>query len=417
MKVKDFKILFESLKEYLRDLSKDVSSLTFRNLKDFFNRRKILFLTIFIFFTVVVVAVVNYKSTKNVLLRDLEVAISENKPGKIYKRIRLNGEKISKEDLKPLSEYYVENQDRVNELIKGLKNNGESGYFTLINEKILFFDNYHLEISPVSVKINANFDETKIFLNNKEISSTKIDKNLIPGKYILRGELETLYGIVEEEKEVYIMEDSEIKLDIPAINITLTSNFEDASVFINNENINKKVKDIKNFGPIPLEKDISIYLQKELPWGTVKSEEVKIGNLPSININVNIVNDKLISDINEATKDFYESVFNALNKSDYNLIVNAEVDANYKIYTSIKRESLFFKNNYELNNLQTEIKNSEFYFEDGVYKGKIVIKLSYNISKKILPFIDKDVEEMFLTNMEYESGSWIVNDVQKFNLE
>lgn len=413
----DFKNLFESLKEYLRDLLKDINSLTFKNLKDFLYRRKILFLTIIIFFTLVVVAIGNYKSSKNSLLRNLEVAMSENKPEKIYKKIRLNGEKISKEDLKPLSEYYVENQDRVSELIKSLKNQGESGYFTLINEKVLFFDNYHLEISPVSVQIEANFDETKVFLNKKEISPTKIDKNLIPGKYILRGELETLYGIVEEEKEVYIMEDSEVKLDIPAINITLTSNFEDAAVFINNENINKKVKDIKNFGPIPLEKDISIYLQKELPWGTVKSEEVKIGNLPSININVNIVNDKLISDINEATKDFYESVFNALNKSDYNLIVNAEEDANYKIYTSIKRESLFLKNNYELNNLQTEIKNSEFSFEDGVYKGKIVIKLSYNISKKILPFIDKDVEEMFLTNMEYESGSWIVNDVQKFNLE
>ena len=343
--------------------------------------------------------------------------MKENKPGKIYKKIRLNGEKISKEDLKPLSEYYSENQEKVNQIIKQLRSNNKGGYFTLINEKKLFFDNYHLEITPVSLEIETNFNETKLFLNNKEVLSTKIDKKLIPGKYVLRGELETLYGIVEEEKEVYIMEDLDYKLDIPATNITLTSNFEDASVFINNEDINKKVKDIQNFGPIPLEKDIRIYLQKELPWGTVKSEEVKVGNLPNININVDIVNDKLISDINEATKEFYESVFNALNKSDYNLIVNAEDDANYKIYTSIKRESLFLKNNYELNDLQTEVKNSEFYFEDGVYKGKIVIKLSYNISKKILPFLDKNVEEMFLTNMEYKDGNWIVNDVQKFNLE
>lgn len=415
--MKDFKNLFESLKEYLKGLLKDINNLNFRNLKDFLYRRKILFLTIIIVFAVGIVAMSNYKSSKNVLLRNLEVAMSENKPEKIYKKIRLNGEKISKEDLKPLSEYYYENKERVKGLIKGLKNQGESGYFTLINEKLLFFDNYHLEISPVSVKINTNFDETKIFLNNKEISSTKIDKNLIPGKYVLRGELETLYGIVEEEKEVYIMEDLEYKLDIPAINITLTSNFEDASVFINNEDINKKVKDIQNFGPIPLEKNIIIYLQKELPWGIVKSEEVKLGSLPNININVDIVNDKLISDIDKVTKEFYESVFNALNKSDYNLIVNSVEDAKEKIYTSIKRESLFLKNNYELNNLYTEIKNSEFYFEDGVYKGKVVIKLSYNISKKILSFIDKNVEEMFLTEIKYENGSWIVNDVQKFNLE
>ncbi|MBD7913797.1 hypothetical protein H9660_01405 [Clostridium sp. Sa3CUN1] len=415
--MKDLKNFFESSKEYLKDLLEDINNLTFRNFKDFFNRRKALFLIVFIFLTVVLVSIGNHKSSKSTLLKDLEISMKENKPGKIYKKIRLNGEKISKEDLKPLSEYYSENQEKVNQIIKQLRSNNKGGYFTLINEKKLFFDNYHLEITPVSLEIETNFNETKLFLNNKEVLSTKIDKKLIPGKYVLRGELETLYGIVEEEKEVYIMEDLDYKLDIPATNITLTSNFEDASVFINNEDINKKVKDIQNFGPIPLEKDIRIYLQKELPWGTVKSEEVKVGNLPNININVDIVNDKLISDINEATKEFYESVFNALNKSDYNLIVNAEDDANYKIYTSIKRESLFLKNNYELNDLQTEVKNSEFYFEDGVYKGKIVIKLSYNISKKILPFLDKNVEEMFLTNMEYKDGNWIVNDVQKFNLE
>ena len=67
--------------------------------------------------------------------------------------------------------------------------------------------------------------------------------------------------------------------------------------------------------------------------------------------------------------------------------------------------------------MKTEIKSSEFFYENGVYKGNIVVNLNYHISKKLIPFIDKNVEEMFLTSMEYNDGNWEVIDVQKFNLE
>lgn len=412
-----FKIFIEAFRKYLKVLSKDISNLTFNNLKDFLINRKILFISILIFFTIVGFGVGNYKSSKNILLKNLEIAMKENRPSKIYRKIKVDGNRITKGELKPLVEYYSENQQQVIGIIKELKNNGRSGYFTLVNKKILFFDNYHIEIEPVAVKINTNFEKTKVLINGKEIAATNIKRNLIPGKYLIRGELLTSYGLVEEEKEVYIMENLEYNLNMPAINISLNSNFNDADVFINDENINKKVKDIQNFGPIPLNKNIKIQLVKEFPWGLLKSEKVKIENLPNINININMVNDRLIDDVNKSTESFYSSVFNALNKSDYTLIENSREEAKNKIYDSIKRESLFLKNNYELNDLHTEMKSSEFYFEDGVYRGKIVINLSYNISKKILPFIDKNVEEMFLTNIEYENGNWIINDVQKFNLE
>ena len=54
---------------------------------------------------------------------------------------------------------------------------------------------------------------------------------------------------------------------------------------------------------------------------------------------------------------------------------------------------------------------------DAIKDRNIVINLNYNISKKILPFIKQDVEEMFLTQMEFENNEWIIVDVQKFTLE
>lgn len=55
------------------------------------------------------------------------------------------------------------------------------------NDKILFFNNYKIQIEPVSIKINTNFDDAKIYVDNGVIDATKIKRGLIPGKYIIRG--------------------------------------------------------------------------------------------------------------------------------------------------------------------------------------------------------------------------------------
>ena len=158
-------------------------------------------------------------------------------------------------------------------------------------------------------------------------------------------------------------------------------------------------------------------MEREFPWGVLKSEKVNVGGLPNINIDINMVNDKLLTEIDSCTNIFYSSVFDALNLNDYSLIKNADEDAKNKIYDSVKRESLFLKNNYELTELNTEVRSSEFYYENKTYKANIVINLDYSVSKKLIPFIKDNVNEMFLTQMEYVDGKWEITNVQKFNLE
>lgn len=411
------KEVLKYLREYFNLLKEDISGVKLSTLKEFLIKRKFLLIGVLLLFTLIGFSVGSYKSSKNIILKNLEIALKDNRPGKIYREVKFQNKRISKSDFEPLAEYYSENPSRVSNIIKDLKNNGESGYFTLVNKKILFFDNYHIEISPVAIKINTNFDNAEVYINDKEITDTNLITNLIPGKYLIKGKLNTLYGLVEAEKELYIVENIEYSLNMPALNINLTSNFEDADVFINDEKINKKVKDIKKYGPIPLNKEINIQLQKEFPWGVIKSDKVQVSSLPNINIDINMVNEKLINDVNKSTDIFYSSVFNALNSSDSSLILNSKEDTRSKIYDSIIRESLFLKNNYELNDLKTELKSSEFYYENGTYKGNVVINLNYNVKKKLLPFLKNNVEEMFLTHIEYEDNNWIINDVQKFSID
>ena len=333
------------MKEYFKELYNEIRGLSFNELKNFIFKRRLFLISVLIIFILIGFSFGSYKSSKNIVLKNLQIALKEDKPEKIYKKIRVDGKKIKKEDLKPLTEYYSENKNQAINIAKDLKTKDNSGFFKLVNKKILFIDNYTIEIEPIAVKVNTNFENAKVYINSNEIAATNIKRGLIPGKYSIRGELETKYGLVSEEKEVFIMENKEIDLDIQAINISLTSNFNDADVIINDKEINKKVEELKNYGPIPLGQDIEIQLKRDFPWGTVLSEKVKVGDVPNINININMANDKLIEDIEATINNFYSSTFNALNNGDFKLIENSKEDAKSKIYDSIKRESLFLKNN------------------------------------------------------------------------
>ncbi|EOR27599.1 hypothetical protein A500_03771, partial [Clostridium sartagoforme AAU1] len=359
----------------------------------------------------------SYESSKDIVLKNLEIALKENKPEKIYKKVKVNNKKISKSDFQPLSDYYLDYPAKIDDLINKLDIYGESSFFSLKNEKRLFFDNYKVEINPIDIKINTNFNEAEIYVNNSKIESTKIKRSLIPGKYIIKAELNTSYGQVVEEQTVFAMQNEEYKLNLNAININLTSNFSDADVYINDINTNKTVKEIKNYGPIPIGKNIEIYLERKFPWGIIRSDKVKVDELPNINIDINMVNDTLTTDIAKFIKSFYDSVFNALNSNNYSLIENSSEETKNKIYDSIRKESLFLKNNYDITELNTEVKSSEYYYENNTYKANIVINLNYSISKKLMPFIKSNVDEMFLTQVQYVDEKWQVIDVQKFNLE
>ena len=62
--------------------------------------------------------------------------------------------------------------------------------------------------------------------------SSKVQKNIVPGKYCLNYNIETEFGDVSKEYYIDIFEDREINIDADVAFITLYSNFSDAKVFI-----------------------------------------------------------------------------------------------------------------------------------------------------------------------------------------
>ncbi|GAB6169428.1 zinc ribbon domain-containing protein [Clostridium carnis] len=411
------KIFFSKIKEELIKFTNELKELRKSNFKSFFKRRKYIFLAVVIMFLGIGFYIGSSISSEDTLIKNLEVALKQGKSYKISGNVKMEGKKIKISELQPLIKYYKGDSSKVDNIIKDLRSNGNSKLFSIKEGKKFFEKSYYLELHPVSIKVETNFKEAKIYLENELLQGARVKTNLVPGVYSIRGELSTPYGDVKNEKEVYLMQNENVTLDLNAINISLSSKFQDADVFINEKNTGKKVKDIVNYGPIPKDKNINIFIEKEFPWGKIKGEEVLVTDIPNINLNINMVNDKLISDINNTTKNFYESVFEALNKRDYNLIGLTKEETKEKIYDGIERKSFLFKNNYELSELNTEIESSEFEFENNKYTAKIVTKINYSIYKKLLPFVKKPMEDMYLTTMEFFEGKWIIDDIQKFSLQ
>ena len=180
-------------------------------------------------------------------------------------------------------------------------------------------------------------------------------ENIIPGNYVASYKLKTDFGFVTGENEVTITDQDVINISVDAGNITIYSDYKDADVFIGNKNIGKKVESVVNFGPIPLNRDISIYIEKEFPWGKIKSETLYINDSGTIKLNIDMVNEKLMSDIDILLNDFFDSVFNALNEEDESLIINANEDTKDKIYDDIFKKTLFFTNNYRISDMNLNI--------------------------------------------------------------
>lgn len=376
----------------------------------------IISIVIFVIFTFITANISSGASTKEEAISNFKAAI-ENKDEKLLsKTLKVDGEKVDSESLVPLIHYYYEKRDTLLDITKKLRAENKSGMLNIESKKNIFGEKYYLNVSKISLVIKSNFNNTEIFIGNRSIKAGEILKDIIPGIYIAKYKLNTDFGDVTGEEEITLIEDANINIIVDAGSITLYSDYKDADVFIDNKNIEKKVSSIVDFGPVPLNKDLNLYIEQEFPWGKIKSEAVVINSSGIIKVDIDMVNDKLMNEIEVSLNTFFNSVFDALNGEDKTLIQNADESTKNKIYDDIFKKTLFFTNNYEISDMSLNIEKSEFKYEDFIYKGNVVVKINYDIYKKILPFVKESRDETFLVGLVYDNGKWISNSIQRFNI-
>lgn len=404
---------YSKMKETIKELFLKISN----NIKiEGKNIRIKVYIIILILALVSIVFNITKPMSKKELINQLEMALLKGKENWVERNIKIDGAKAENDELKPLIHYYLLNNNDVEQVISNLKKNNNSGNLTIESEKSLLGENYYLNLSTISINITSDIKEAIIYINGREVNKEEL-VSLIPGTYEVAYKLKTDYGDVEETKEMDILSSGDVKIEVAAEYITLYSNFSDAKVYINEKDTKKTVSEIKKYGPIPNNKDITIYIAKDFPWGVIKSPEIKVQEDNILKIDINMANDELLATIENTLREFYNSLFDALNNKDSSLIENVEENSREEVFNSIYEKPKVFANNYTISDLELKIANSEFKYENEKYVANILVDMDYSVAKKILPFIKEQKEERFLLSLIYSEEKWLVESSQRIELK
>ena len=404
---------YSKMKETIKELFLKISN----NIKiEGKNIRIKVYIIILILALVSIVFNITKPMSKKELINQLEMALLKGKENWVERNIKIDGAKAENDELKPLIHYYLLNNKDVEQVISNLKKSNNSGNLTIESEKSLLGENYYLNLSTISINITSDIKEVIIYINGREVNKEEL-VSLIPGTYEVAYKLKTDYGDVEETKEMDILSSGDVKIEVAAEYITLYSNFSDAKVYINEKDTKKTVSEIKKYGPIPNNKDITIYIAKDFPWGVIKSPEIKVQGDNILKIDINMANDELLATIENTLREFYNSLFDALNNKDSALIENVEENSREEVFNSIYEKPKVFANNYTISDLELKIANSEFKYENEKYVANILVDMDYSVAKKILPFIKEQKEERFLLSLIYNEEKWLVESSQRIELK
>ena len=404
---------YSKMKETIKELFLKISN----NIKiEGKNIRIKVYIIILILALVSIVFNITKPMSKKELINQLEMALLKGKENWVERNIKIDGAKAENDELKPLIHYYLLNNKDVEQVISNLKKNNNSGNLTIESEKSLLGENYYLNLSTISINITSDIKEAIIYINGREVNKEEL-VSLIPGTYEVAYKLKTDYGDVEETKEMDILSSGDVKIEVAAEYITLYSNFSDAKVYINEKDTKKTVSEIKKYGPIPNNKDITIYIAKDFPWGVIKSPEIKVQEDNILKIDIHMANDELLATIENTLREFYNSLFDALNNKDSSLIENVEENSREEVFNSIYEKPKVFANNYTISDLELKIANSEFKYENEKYVANILVDMDYSVAKKILPFIKEQKEERFLLSLIYREEKWLVESSQRIELK
>ncbi|SHI83216.1 hypothetical protein SAMN02745163_00820 [Clostridium cavendishii DSM 21758] len=362
------------------------------------------------------------KTSREAMILKIDKAIEKNDYKEMSKIIKFENknEKVTEENIIPLVKYYKENNIAKESLINALKQDGNN-IINLKKQKKFLGEDYYLTVKLATIQIKSNIQGTAIYLNNKkygEIGEEGILKieGIVPGSYDLLAKNESKYAKLNKKDKINFQQDSIFEENLNGINISVNSEFKDANVYINDEDTKIKVKDFKNIGPFDIDEGYKIKLKEESPWGEIFSDEKEVKNIPAINLNIDLKNESINKEIEASLKEFYISVFEALNKEDSKLIKATTKESKEQIYNELKKEYNFLKNNYDISDLQISMEKSEIKYEEGKYKGNIVVDINYSISKKILGFeFEKEKQsKSFFNGVKYEDGKWLVIEAYKF---
>lgn len=206
--------------------------------------------------------------------------------------------KVDSKSISPLLAYFKSNPSYFNEVIQNLENdvlnlkiaNSHSvepiNTITLANsgKRFFIFPNYKINIKPSFVNITTTVKDITFSINNTQIGKSDTDNSTkqfgpyIPGTYSILANYKGKYVTLSKPFPVDLVSTNNGIAELSVFDdmnyLNITSDYMDAEIFINGKNINMKVQDAMNFGPV--DTSTKIYATYSNAGKTLKSEEYSV---------------------------------------------------------------------------------------------------------------------------------------------
>ncbi|MES5891561.1 MULTISPECIES: hypothetical protein [Bacillus cereus group] len=208
--------------------------------------------------------------------------------------------KVKTEDIKAYIRYLKENPSYNKELLSYLQR--ETVDQKLASDKASFKDGkiiedgkewflypkYKFSMKSYYMNVSTTAKNAEIYVNDKketELSSDKTSKELgpyFPGAYVVKAKAKTELAELETEKEVDLADEKngtvEVNLSLEGNYVTISSDENDATVFVNGKKRGKLNYGSYKLGPVPTDETVEVHLEKNAEFGVMKSESIKVGD-------------------------------------------------------------------------------------------------------------------------------------------
>lgn len=246
-----------------------------------------------------------------IVLRFQNAVASDNK-GELVNLLYSNDSRmeINEESIVPLLNYFKDNPSYFNtaiqelnknalklEQFKGLVETGgnsSKGVLSLTNsgKKFLFFPDYKIAIKPSFIQVKTGIKDVDISLDSRKIGQSDSDNYnkefgpYVPGKYKLLANYKGKYVSLNEPWDIdLVANNGKANVDVLAklSYINVSSQYQDAELFVDGKDTGVKIADAQNFGP--LNSNTKVYATVTRDGKTMKSDEYIVGQGDS-NINL-----------------------------------------------------------------------------------------------------------------------------------
>ncbi|MEI5922666.1 zinc ribbon domain-containing protein [Bacillus sp. TD10] len=208
--------------------------------------------------------------------------------------------KIKTEDIKAYMRYLKENPSYNKQLLSYLqketvdqkltkdKNSFKDGEIVEEGKEWFLYPKYKFSMKSYYMSVSTTAKNAEIYVNDKketELSSDKTSKELgpySPGTYVVKATAKTELTELETEKEVDLADEQgekvNVDLSLEGKYVSISSDENDANVFVNGKKRGKLSYGNYKLGPVSTDETVEVHLEKTTDFGVIKSESVKIGD-------------------------------------------------------------------------------------------------------------------------------------------